>query len=133
MSFAGDENDVTGTSFRDCERNGFVAIRFDFVFCARALQADHRVVDDGERIFAARIVGGQYGEIAAASGSFTHERALGPIAVSTAAEERKYSASTRLHEFAREGGQVAERVVGVGVIHDHGERLAAIDALKAPG
>ena len=35
--------------------------------------------------------------------------------------------------LAGERGQIAQRVVGVGVVHDHGEGLAGIDGLKAAG
>ena len=36
-------------------------------------------------------------------------------------------------QFARRGQQVAQRVVGVRVIHDHQEGLAQVDALEAAG
>ena len=35
--------------------------------------------------------------------------------------------------LAREGDEVAQRVVGVRVVHDHGEGLAGVDGLEAAG
>ena len=103
-------------------------------FAPARCKPDHGIIDDGQRIFTARIVGSQHHEIAAPARGFAHQRTLGAIAVAAASENRNYSAlaSGLLHKFARQRGQVAQRIVGVGIVHNHGERLTAIHALKSP-
>ena len=49
-------------------------------------QAGHHVIHDAFRIFGARVVGSQYGHIAAARHGLSHKRALGAVAISAAAE-----------------------------------------------
>ena len=49
-----------------------------------------------QRIFAARIIGGQHHEIAASSRSLAHQRTLGAIAIAAAAENRDHSVLFRL-------------------------------------
>ena len=72
-------------------------------------------------------------EIAAAPGGFAHQRTLGTIAIAAAAEDGDHLAAAARNEFAGERGEVAQRVVGVGVVHDHGEGLAGVHALEAAG
>ena len=85
-----------------------------------------------QRIFAARIVGGQHDEIAAASGRLAHQRTLGAVAIAAATEHCDDSGgrSAARDELAGQGGEIAQRIVGMSIVHDHGERLAAIDALE---
>ena len=58
-------------------------------FVARFLEADQASLMMAQRIFAARIVGGEDDEVAVASGRFAHERAGGAVAISAATEEEK--------------------------------------------
>ena len=62
---------------------------FDAVLHPSLLQPHQRVVDDRERILAARIVGGEHHEIAAPPRRFAHQRTLGAIAIAAAAEHRQ--------------------------------------------
>ena len=93
------------------------------------MHADDRVVNDQQRIFAARIVRSQHDDVARASGRLSHQRTLGAVPVAAATEQRDDAA--RGIEFLRGGQQVAQRIIGVRVIHNHQKRLAQIDALEA--
>ena len=86
VSLAGEQHDVSGARFADGQRNRFAAVDFDGVFHAGLLQTHQRVVDDGARIFAARIVGSEHDEIAASSRGLAHQRTLGAIAIAAATE-----------------------------------------------
>src|SRR4029077_7280856 len=90
------------------------------------------VIHDCKRIFAARIVRGQDYEIATPSGSFAHQRTLGPVAVAATAEHSDDSTllSCLLNEFSRQCSQISQRVVGMGIVDDYGERLLAIHPLE---
>src|SRR5437016_5174051 len=56
---------VPRTGFMNRESYGRFAIRLRLIFRSRALQSDHGIVDNCERIFAARVIGGQHHEITA--------------------------------------------------------------------
>src|ERR1035441_7459815 len=96
---------------------------------ARAPQPQ-RVVHDGQRIFGARVVAGEDDEVAGFGGCLAHEGTLGAVAVAAAAEEGDDALWV---EPASHGNDVAQRVVGVRVIHHDDEGLAFIDALETPG
>ena len=122
-----------GPAVLDRERNRLGAVGLDGERRLAALQSGQRVVDDRHRVLAARIVGGEDDEIAAAPGGFAHQRALGAIAIAAAAEDGDHLAAAAGNEFAGKRGEIAQRVVGVGVIHHHGEGLAGVHALEASG
>ena len=63
-------------------------------------------------------------------GRLSHQRTLGAVAVAAAAEERDDTLGV---EPASHGDHVAQRVVGVRVVHHHDEGLAFVDALEASG
>ena len=89
------------------------------------------LLDDLPGILAARVVGGDDDEIAQPSGHRAHERPLGPIAVAAAAEHRDQPAAG---QRPRRLEQVAQRVVGVGVVDDDRHPvLVARNDLKASG
>ena len=121
-----------GLRFVNGQRNGFSAIGLQHILGAAALQAGQGVVHDVERVFTARIVAGQDHEVAARSGRLAHQRPLAAVAVAAASENRDdpACASPLRQKVARQRGQVAQRVVGVGVVHDDGEGLAHIDSLE---
>jgi hypothetical protein len=68
------------------------------VLRAGSLQADESVVNNRQRIFAPGIVRSKHHKIAAAPGGFAHQRTLGAIAISAAAEQGEHS---RVHSIAR--------------------------------
>ena len=72
-------------------------------------------------------------KVAALAGGLAHLGALGAVAVAAAAEERDDARAGIRRHLAGERGQVAQRVVGVRVVHDDGEGLAGIDGLEAAG
>lgn len=167
VALASEKDDVSGRSLTDGERDGFAAVRFNNVLRAGLLEAgffetgslqtgflqpNDGIIDDGEWIFGARIVGGEHNEIAALASSIAHQRAFGAIAISTAAEERNDPSllawartggaarasiwtfiRTMRDEISSECGEVAERVIGVRVVNHHREGLSAIDLLKTAG
>jgi len=89
--------------------------------------------EDGERLFRARVVAGGDHKVAALAGRLTHLGALGAVAVSSAAEDGDHARSRIRRHLAGERGQVTQRVVGVRVVDDRGEGLAAVDELEAAG
>ena len=91
-----------------------------------------RVVDDlAADLRCADCRSSEHDDVAHAARGLAHQRTLAAIAVAAAAEQRDDAAGGM--QLARRGQQVAQRVVGVRVIHDHQERLAQVDALEAAG
>src|ERR1019366_7065495 len=72
---------------------------------------------------------------AALARRLAHQRTLRAIAISAAAEKRDDLAfeAGASDKIASQRGKVAERVIGVRIIHHHREGLAAIHAFEAPG
>ena len=89
-----------------------------------------RVVDDQQRIFAARIVAREHHHVAHAARSFAHQRTLG-----CDRDRRRSQTSVMMRplgsQFARRRQQIAQRIVGVRVVHHHQKWLPKIDALEA--
>src|ERR1019366_7617115 len=107
-----------------------LAIGFDDIGNVDTADADQGIVHDGQRIFRARVVAGEDHEVAGLGGGLSHQRTLGAVAVATAPEERDYALGV---EPARHRYHVAQRVVGVRVVHHDDEGLAFIHPLEAPG
>src|SRR5947199_15146 len=90
-------------------------------------------MDDLQWVLAAGIIGSKYHEVAALPCRSAHQRTLGAVTVAAAAKHGNHvtvSASAG-GELAGNRGQIAQRVISVGVIHYDGKWLAAIYALKA--
>ena len=135
MAFPGEQYDVAGRGVLNDERDGLAAIGLHCIFHTRFLQSNDGIVDDGERIFGARVIGGEHDEIASLAGGLAHQGTLSAIAIATAAEQGNdfsFQAGLR-NKVAGQRGEVAERVVGVRVVDDNREGLAAIDALEPAG
>src|SRR5205085_231807 len=130
---ARNQDNVSGACLPNRERDRFLAVGFHLVFRTGALESDHCIIDDGEAIFTAGIVRSDYYEIAAASGSFAHQRTLGPITIAPATKNRDHFAfqAGLLHKLASQGSQIAQRIVGVRVIDHYCERLLAIYTLES--
>ena len=95
------------------------------------LQAGLNFGENRQRIFGARIVAGGDDEIASLARGLAHLGPLGAVAIAAAAEQRDHAPAGLRGHLPRQGSQIAQRIVGVRVVHDHGERLARIDRLKA--
>ncbi len=106
VTLAGNQHNISRIRFADSQRNSGFAVRLGLVFCARALQSDHGVIDDGKWIFTAWVVRGQDYEIAAPSGGFPHQRTLGAVPIAATAENSDYLAllSRLLNKFPRQSG-----------------------------
>jgi hypothetical protein len=133
VSFSGNEHYISGMRFANGESKCGSTVRFGSPLGSRTLQSDNRVVDDGQRIFTARIVGGEYDKITALSCRSAHQRTLAAITVAATAEHGDHAGAGWLYEFAGQGGQVPQCVIGVSVIDNYGEWLATVHALKATG
>src|SRR5207248_11758247 len=98
----------------------------DLIWSFAGVQARQRLRDDLHWIFAARIVRGEDDIITTRAGGRAHQRTLALIAIATATEESNHAAwlLLRRDEFSSDGGEIAERIVGVGIVHDHSEGLA---------
>jgi len=133
VALAGEEHNVAGRGGLKCKANGRGAVRLYGVLDAAGFQSGFDFREDGERIFRARIVAGGDDEIAAFAGGHAHLGALGAVAIAAAAKERDDALAALRGHLPGERREIAQRVVGVGVVHDHGEGLARIDGLKAAG
>ena len=133
VALAGDENHVAGLCGLEGKTNCGGAIDFDGVRDAGRLEAGLDLGEDRRGIFRAWIVAGGDDEIAAFARRLTHFGALGTVAIAATAEERDDARAGSGGDLAGERGQIAERVVGVRVVDDHGEWLAGVDGLEAAG
>src|SRR5215469_6371202 len=135
VSFAGNQHNVSRLGLANCNCDGGLPVGLDCVLGSCPFQASQGIVDDGARIFAARIVGSKDNEITAVSRGLAHQGTLGAVAISTAAEQSDNpSCQPGLRdEFPGYGRQITEGVIGVGIIHNHRKRLAAINTLETPG
>ena len=95
-------------------------------------QAGQRIFDNLQRIFTTWIVRGQDNEITSLARCSSHERALGPITITTAAENRDHPAQPRSStgKVAGNRREVAQCIVGMSIIHHYSERLAAVYFFK---
>src|SRR5579864_294737 len=91
VPFAGNQDDVTGTCFAQRKLNRGAAIGFGGVTSPRALESDRCIIDDSERVLAARVIGGQHNEITPFPRRLPHQWTLASVAVAAAAENRNRS------------------------------------------
>ena len=80
---------------------------------------------NGEGIFGAGIVAGGNNEVASLARRLSHLWPLGAVTVAPASKERDDAAAGLRGELAGQDDKVAQSIVGVGVVHDHREWLAA--------
>src|SRR5262249_50052964 len=84
VAFAGEQHDITAMCAGDRQIDCAPAIRFYLV--ATAAHAGDDVVDDGARIFAARIVAGDDHAFCQARGNAAHQRTFATVAFAAATE-----------------------------------------------
>src|SRR4051794_23976157 len=127
VPLSGDHHDVTrlGRPDRLLDRGAPVDLDLD----ARATAFDD-LGDDRARVLAARVVGRDDDDVRVLAHDGAHERALGTVAVAAGAEDDDHAPG---RERPRRAQHVVERVRGVGVVDEHGERLALVDRLEAAG
>ena len=132
--FARDQHNVSCFGFVDRPIDSAAAIRLQGVTRAATLQAGEHIIHDVQRILVSRIVAGKHHEVAATSRRFAHQRTLAAITVATAPENRDHPPGTPALDEKIPGhrGQVAQRVVGMRIVHDDGKRLAKVHTLEAP-
>src|SRR5271154_3762517 len=109
--------------------DGGGAVGFNNVGCVFATKPHKDVIHDLDRVFGSRIVAGQDDQIASLSGGLTHQGTLLAVAVTAAAKHGNDSLGLQTASY---GDSVSQRVLGVGVVHDHSERLSGIHALEPP-
>src|SRR5579884_3159277 len=86
MTLTSKQHNIPRSGFPDGQADCRPSVGLSLVFRAGALQTHKCVVDNGERVLAARVVGGEDYEITTSSSRFPHQRALCAIPVSAAAE-----------------------------------------------
>ena len=131
VSFAGQEHQVTRPRFGNGQGDGAVAIGLDEDFGWGLLEPRQHLFDDGQRVFSPRIIRSKYNHVAAFSSRLPHERALGTITIATAAEHGDDPAASAAHKRTRCGDDIAQGIVGVGVVDHDGKILPAIDGLES--
>ena len=92
--------------------------------------AHEDLVDDRLGSLGPRVVGGRPRPVGRARGDLAHDRALGPVAITAAAEHHAQPAG---RDLARGGQHALERVRRVRVVHHHQERLSRAHLLEASG
>src|SRR3954449_11614026 len=127
VALPGDHHDVArlGRPDRLLDRGAPVDLDLD----ARAAALED-LGDDRARVLAARVVGRDDDDVRVLAHDGAHERALGTVAVAAGAEDDDHAPG---RERPRRAQHVVERVRGVGVVDEHGERLALVDRLEAAG
>jgi hypothetical protein len=118
MSFAGDQHHIAGIGALHGRGDGLRAVRFDQRIGWTG-QAGHHLLQDEQRVFAARVVAGQHGVSCFALGHRRHQRAFARVAVATAADHGPQRA-TALPGQRLQGLQgLFQRVGRVGIVHQH--------------
>src|SRR5438105_13627007 len=92
VALASNHHYAPRTGFMNRESYGRFAIRLRLIFRSRALQANHGIVNNCERIFAARVIGAQHNEIAAPTGGLAHQWTFGTTPVASASTPGDYLA-----------------------------------------
>jgi hypothetical protein len=138
VALAGEQHDVSRLGGADGELDGGAAVGLDDATRTGGLDAGESLVEDGRGIFGARVVAGEDDQIAALAGGAAHLGALSAVAVAAAAEESDDSAlrvaGTAVgYELAGQGDEVAQGIVGVGVVDDDGDAVAGRHDLEATG
>ena len=80
-------------------------------------------------MLAARVIGGDDGDVAQLSGNLPHHRPLCAVAVTTTAEDDQRAAG---REAPRRLEHILQSIRRVCVVHDHGEWLSFQHSLKSP-
>ncbi len=126
MPFAGDQHHVGRRGVQNGLQDGLIALASHLQSAPlRWREALQNLVDDGLRIFHARVVAGQHDVVGALRGGGRHQGALARVAVATAAKHAPQSPAA----LGRQGPKSSQRFFqGVGcvrVIH-HCQRLIAL-------
>src|ERR1044072_150008 len=128
VPLARDDDDVARTRLGDGAANGLAAVNNLQVRPTRRAQALLHIAQDGLRVFRAWVVRGRDDDIAQARRGLAHRRALRPVSVAAATEDRD-DAPTR--HITRRAQDVAQRVVRMRVIDDDGKVAPVRHALEA--
>src|SRR4029453_14242255 len=115
VSLACDEHDVPRPRLVHSRRDGPGAVGVDRDRRGGGHARVH-VVDDGQRILRARVVGCEHDPVGEADGHLPHDRALGGVAVPAATEDNR-EAPIMAHQFARGAPRLFEGVGLLRVVH----------------
>src|SRR5664280_2139940 len=127
VALAGDKQAVPGLRRVEREADRPAALVDEGDLAGRDDALLHIRKNPGQR-FAARIVGRRPGEVRPLLHGARHQRPLRAVAVAAAAENDQQTAGGDRAEHAQ---RIAQRVVGVRVIHEDVEGLALLDAFHA--
>src|SRR4051812_2846601 len=125
VALAGDDDDVARLRDAHGALDRGAAVELDVDARAAALED---LGDDRARVLVARVVRGDDHDVGVVARDCAHERPLRAVAVAAGAEDDDHAAGG---ERARGAQHVVERVRRVGVVDEHGERLALVDRLEA--
>ena len=127
VTLAGDQHHVSGLGEADRALDRRAPVGIDLDAGAGALED---VLDDGERALGAWVVGGHDRDVRELGRDASHERTLAPVAVATCAEHDEHPP---LGEVPRRAERRLEGIRRVGIVDEHGERLAVVHAFEASG
>ena len=115
VALARDENRVARLRLRDGARDGGATVGLHFEAAGSRAHSAHDVLDDGLRIFGARVIR-RHHRMVGRQGGLAHDGTLAGIAVAAAAEHADGAAGRERHD-GRE--RLLQRVGRVGVVHEH--------------
>ena len=127
VALARDQHHVTGLGEADRALDRGAPVWVDLDARAGALKD---VLDDGERALGAWVVGGHDRDVRELGRDASHERTFAAVAVATGPEHHEHPP---LGEVPRRAERRLEGVRRVGIVDEHGERLAVVDAFEAAG
>jgi len=132
VTLAGDQHHVGRIGVGQRAFDGLGAIDLDDRRPGVA-QAGAHGLDDGPRLFVARVVAGQHQAVGPAFGGLRHQRALAGIAVAATAEHAPQMSAALRRQRAQRLQHLLERVGRMGVVHHRQRRARQADALHAAG
>src|SRR5258708_25774070 len=91
VPFARDQDEIAVPGFRKGQGDRGPAVGLDECFCSRIFQPREYFGDDGIRVFRARIVRSNNSHIRSFTHDVAHNRALGAVTVTAAAENNYYA------------------------------------------
>src|SRR5579859_6340110 len=134
VTFSGEQHRITGSRHGKGARDARAAVHHagKALPLARAgLNSSRRdLTQNGFRVFFARVLIGDDREVGQPRGSGAHVGPLYPVAVARRPEDGDQPPTGDGTQDFKDFGQTLRCV---GVVHDHSERLAFVNALHAPG
>jgi hypothetical protein len=127
VALAGDDDDITRSGRPEGGVDGLGPVGHDqHAFTVEG--AGDNIVDDGARVLAPGVVGGDDHEVRQARRHLPHQGTLLLVPVTAGTE---HDEEAPVGQLARRAEGLHQTVGGVGVVHEDGEVLAGVDGLEA--